>query len=46
MSFINRVFNESFSDLLLNFVKSKKLTEGDIDELKEIINSSSKEDDK
>lgn len=44
MSFINRVFNGSVSDLLLNFVKSEKLTEEDIDELKEILNSNSKED--
>lgn len=42
MSFINRVFNGSVSDLLLNFVKSEKLTEDDIDELKEILNSKSK----
>lgn len=42
MSFINRVFNGSVSDLLLNFVKSEKLTEEDIDELKEILNSKNK----
>ena len=44
MSFINRVFNGSISDLLLNFVKSEKLTEEDIDELKEILNSKNKEE--
>lgn len=44
MSFINRVFNGSVSDLLLNFVKSEKLTEEDIDELKEILNSKNKEE--
>lgn len=44
MSFINRVFNGSISDLLLNFVKSEKLTEEDIDELKEILNSKNREE--
>ena len=44
ISFINRVFDGSISDLLLNFVKLEKLTEEDIDELKEILNSKNKEE--
>ena len=40
-SFLNRVFNGSISDLLLNFVKEEKLSKEDIDELKDILNKSS-----
>lgn len=39
-SFLNRVFNGSISDLLLNFVKEEKLSKEDIDELRDILNNS------
>lgn len=37
-SFINKVFNGSVNSMMINFVKSQKLTTKDIDELKEILN--------
>lgn len=39
-SFLNRVFNGSISDLLLNFVKEEKLSKEDIEELRDILNNS------
>lgn len=38
-SFLNRVFNGSISDLLLNFVKEEKLSKEDIEELKDILSN-------
>lgn len=43
-SFINRVFNGSVKSMLLTFVESKEISETDIDELKNIINKSSKKE--
>lgn len=37
-SFLNRVFGGSLNSMLLNFVKSDKLSKDDIDELKDILN--------
>jgi BlaI family penicillinase repressor len=41
-SFINRVFNGSIKSMLLTFVESKEISEDEIDELKNILNKSSK----
>ncbi|MBC8060547.1 MAG: BlaI/MecI/CopY family transcriptional regulator [Clostridiaceae bacterium] len=43
-SFINRVFNGSMKSMLLNFVESKEISEMDINELKNILNQSSKKE--
>ncbi|MBW9146469.1 BlaI/MecI/CopY family transcriptional regulator [Clostridium sp. CM027] len=41
-SFINRVFNGSIKSMLLTFAQSEEISETDIDELKNILNQSSK----
>lgn len=41
-SFINRVFNGSIKSMLLTFVESKEISETEIEELKNILNQSSK----
>jgi BlaI family penicillinase repressor len=41
-SFINRVFNGSINSMLITFVESKQISERDIDDLKNILNKSSK----
>jgi BlaI family penicillinase repressor len=41
-SFINRVFNGSINSMLLTFVESKQISERDIDDLKNILNKSTK----
>lgn len=38
-SFLSRVFGGSFNSMVLNFVKSDKLSEDDINELRDILNS-------
>jgi BlaI family penicillinase repressor len=43
-SFIKRVFNGSVNSMLLNFVKQEKLSEGDLEELRNLLNKSSNED--
>lgn len=42
-TFINRFFNGSINSMLLNFVKSEKLSNEEINELQEILNKSSEE---
>lgn len=39
-SFLNRVFNGSVNSMFVNFVKSENLSEEDINELRDILNSS------
>ncbi|MBB6623548.1 BlaI/MecI/CopY family transcriptional regulator [Clostridium gasigenes] len=39
-SFVNRVFNGSFNSMFVNFVKSESLSEEDIEELRQILNTS------
>jgi BlaI family penicillinase repressor len=41
-SFINKVFNGSIKSMLLTFVESKEISETDIEELKNILNQSTK----
>lgn len=41
-SFVDRVFNGSFKSMLLTFADSKEISEKDIEELKNILNQSSK----
>ncbi|MBZ9686685.1 BlaI/MecI/CopY family transcriptional regulator [Clostridium estertheticum] len=41
-SFIDRVFNGSIKSMLLTFAESKEISEKDIEELKNILNQSSK----
>lgn len=41
-SFVNRVFNGSVKSMLLTFVESTEISDRDIDELKSILNQSSK----
>ncbi|MBZ9607475.1 BlaI/MecI/CopY family transcriptional regulator [Clostridium estertheticum] len=41
-SFINRVFNGSIKSMLLTFAQSEEISETDIEELKNILNQSSK----
>lgn len=41
-SFINRVFNGSINSMILTFVESKQISESDIEELKNILNKSTK----
>ena len=41
-SFINRVFNGSIKSMLLTFAQSEEISETDIEELKNILNKSSK----
>jgi BlaI family penicillinase repressor len=43
-SFINRVFNGSVKSMLLTFVESKEISQTDINELKNILNKSSKKE--
>ena len=43
-SFINRVFDGSIKSLILNFAKSEDLSEKDINELKNILNQSTKKE--
>lgn len=43
-SFLNKVFNGSVNSMLLNFVKSQKLSENDIEELRDILNKSSEKE--
>ena len=38
--FLNKVFNGSFNSMVINFVKSQKLTEDEINELKSILDNS------
>lgn len=38
-SFLNRVFDGSINSMLLNFVKSEKLSQSEIEELKSILNA-------
>ncbi|MEG0295734.1 MAG: BlaI/MecI/CopY family transcriptional regulator [Clostridium sp.] len=40
-SFLNRVFNGSINSMLVNFVKSESLSNDEIEELKQILDSSS-----
>ncbi|MTK13253.1 MAG: BlaI/MecI/CopY family transcriptional regulator, partial [Clostridiaceae bacterium] len=40
--FLDRVFNGSMKSMLLTFVESKEISERDIEELKNILNQSSK----
>ncbi|OBR96480.1 MULTISPECIES: BlaI/MecI/CopY family transcriptional regulator [Clostridium] len=37
-SFLNKIFNGSVISMVLNFVENKKLSEGEIKELKDILN--------
>lgn len=41
-SFINRVFNGSIKSMLLTFAQSEEISETDIEDLKDILNQSSK----
>lgn len=45
-SFLNKVFNGSLNSMIVNFVKSQKLTKDEIDELRAILNNSHSEDEK
>ncbi|MEN8076448.1 BlaI/MecI/CopY family transcriptional regulator [Clostridioides difficile] len=45
-SFLNKVFNGSLNSMLVNFVKSQKLTRNELDELRSILNNSQSEDEK
>ena len=45
-SFLNKVFNGSLNSMVVNFVKSQKLTKDEIDELRAILNNSHSEDEK
>lgn len=45
-SFLNKVFNGSLNSMLVNFVKSQKLTRDELDELRSILNNSQSEDEK
>ncbi|WP_305084481.1 BlaI/MecI/CopY family transcriptional regulator, partial [uncultured Clostridium sp.] len=38
--FLNKVFNGSLNSMVINFVKSQKLTEDEINELKSILDNS------
>ena len=38
-SFLNKVFNGSLNSMMTNFVKSQKLTNTEINELKSILNN-------
>lgn len=42
-SFINKVFNGSINSMLLAFVQAKRVSESDIEELKNILNNTSTE---
>lgn len=42
-SFLDRVFNGSLNNMLLNFVKSDNLSKADIEELKNILNKNDEE---
>jgi len=41
-SFLNKIFNGSFNLMLMNFIKTKNLSEKDIEELKKILNNAHK----
>ena len=43
-SFLNKVFNGSVNSMILNFVKSQKLSEEDIEELRNILENSSEKE--
>lgn len=43
-SFLNKVFNGSVNSMILNFVKSQKLSEEDIEELRNILKNSSEKE--
>ena len=43
-SFLKKVFNGSVNSMLLNFVKSQKLSEEDIEELRNILENSSEKE--
>lgn len=41
-SFLNKIFNGSVSSMVLNFVKNKKISDEEIEELKDILNKARK----
>ncbi|UZQ52253.1 BlaI/MecI/CopY family transcriptional regulator [Clostridium kluyveri] len=41
-SFLNKIFNGSFNLMLMNFIKTKNLSEKDIEELKKILDNAHK----
>ncbi|EDK32458.1 BlaI/MecI/CopY family transcriptional regulator [Clostridium kluyveri] len=41
-SFLNKIFNGSLNLMLMNFIKTKNLSEKDIEELKKILNNAHK----
>lgn len=41
-SFLQRIFNGSINSMVLNFVKNKKMSDEDIEELKSILNKAGK----
>ena len=41
-SFLNKIFNGSMNLMLMNFIKTKNLSEKDIEELKKILNNAHK----
>lgn len=43
-SFLKKVFNGSFNSMVMNFVNSKELSKEDIEELRNILNNSEKEE--
>ena len=43
-SFLNKVFNGSVNSMVLNFVKSQKLSQDDIEELRNILKNSSEKE--
>lgn len=45
-SFLNKVFDGSINSMILNFVKSEKLTADDINELRNILDNTEKSEDK
>lgn len=45
-SFLKKVFNGSLNEMVLNLVKSEKLTQEDINELRDILNNKSYMEDK
>ncbi|MGL5353952.1 MAG: BlaI/MecI/CopY family transcriptional regulator [Clostridium sp.] len=44
-SFLNKVFDGSLNSMILNFVKSEKLTADDINELRNILDNTKKSED-
>lgn len=43
-SFLKKIFNGSINSMLLNYVKNEKLSEKEIDELKNILNKTTKKE--